>query len=146
MHYAEGYFYWVQKLFKKYLTALLFFADFYALNQKQTEDLQSTTHNLIVRLAKSLMTNLKELEKYVSEISKGEKIDKFEAEERFISSLGLVQPIFGGGLFLVFLMGLLSMKFIIDIFLFFIAWTLSLVNPSFFDDPDFLEYDNYEYG
>ena len=92
------------------------------------------------------MTNLKKLEKYVSEISQGEKIDKFEAEERFISSLGLVQPTFGGGLFLVFLMGLLSMKFIIDLFLFFIAWTLSLINPSFFDDPDFLEYDNYEYG
>ena len=92
------------------------------------------------------MTDLKKLEKYVSEISKGEKIDKFEAEERFISSLGLVQPIFGGGLFLVFLMGLLSMKFIIDIFLFFIAWTLSLINPSFFDDPLFLDYDNYEYG
>ena len=146
MHYAEGYFYQGQELFKKYLTLLLFFADFNVLNQKQTQDLQSTTHNLIARLAKSLMTNLKKLEKYVSEISKGEKIDKFEAGERFISSLGLVQPIFGGGLFLVFLMGLLSMKFIIDLFLFFIAWTLSLINPSFFDDPQFLDYDNYEYG
>ena len=146
MHYAEGYFYQGQALFKKYLTLLLFFADFNVLNQKQTQDLQSTTHNLISRLAKSLMTNLKKLEKYVSEISKGEKIDKFEAGERFISSLGLVQPIFGGGLFLVFLMGLLSMKFIIDIFLLFIAWTLSLINPSFFDDPQFLDYDNYEYG
>ena len=146
MHYAEGYFYQGQELFKKYLTLLLFFADFNVLNQKQTKDLQSTTHNLIARLAKSLMTNLKKLEKYVSEISKGEKIDKFEAGERFISSLGLVQPIFGGRLFLVFLMGLLSMKFIIDIFLLFIAWTLSLINPSFFDDPEFLDYDNYEYG
>ena len=92
------------------------------------------------------MTDLKKLEKYVSEILKGEKRENFDAEERFISSLGLVQPIFGGGLFLVFLMGLISMKFIIDIFLFFIAWALSLINPSFFDDPEFLDYDNYEYG
>ena len=92
------------------------------------------------------MKNLKKLEGYASEILKGEDREIFEAKERFISSLGLVQPIFGGGLFLVFLMGLLSMKFIIDIFLLFIAWTLSLINPSVFDDPEFLDYDHYEYG
>ena len=126
-------------------TFLLLFPGFEAndgLSQKQKQDGQTFTHDLITILARSLM----KLEKFVSEISKGEKLDKFEAEERFISSLGLVQPIFGGGLFLVFLMGLLSMKFIIDIFLFFIAWTLSLINPSFFVDPEFLDYDNYEYG
>ena len=69
MHYAEGYFYLGVKSYSKstYLTLLLFFADFNVLNQKQTQDLQSTTHNLIARLAKSLMTNLKKLEKYVSE-------------------------------------------------------------------------------
>ena len=126
-------------------TFLLLFPGFEAndgLSQKQKQDVQTFTHDLITILARSLM----KLEKFVSEISKGEKLDKFEAEERFISSLGLVQPIFGGGLFLVFLMGLLSMKFIIDIFLFFIAWTLSLINPSFFVDPEFLDYDNNEYG
>ena len=125
----------------------LFFLGFEAndgLSQKQKQDVQTFTHDLITILARRLMTDLKKLEKYVSEISKGEKIDKFEGEERFISSLGLVQPIFGGGLFLVILMGLLSMKFIIDIFLLIIAWTLSLINPSFFDDPEFLDYDNYE--
>ena len=128
---------------------LLFFLGFEAndgLSQKRKQDVQTFTHDLITIMARSLMRDLKKLEKYVSEISKGEKIDKFEGEERFISSLGLVQPIFGGGLFLVFLMGLLSMKFIIDLFLFFIAWTLSFINPSFFDDPEFLDYDNYEYG
>ena len=128
---------------------LLFFLGFEAndgLSQKRKQDVQTFTHDLITIMARSLMRDLKKLEKYVSEISKGEKIDKFEGEERFISSLGLVQPIFGGGLFLVFLMGLLSMKFIIDLFLFFIAWTFSFINPSFFDNLDFLEYDNYEYG
>ena len=130
-------------------TFLLLFPGFEGndgLSQKQKQRVQKFSHNLVTILARSLMTDLKKLEKYVSEISKGEKIDKFEAEERFISTLGLVQPIFGGGLFLVFLMGLLSMKFIIDIFLFFIAWTLSLINPSFFVDPEFLDYDNNEYG
>ena len=128
-------------------TFLLLFPGFEAINRwskKQKQDVQTFTHDLITILARRLMTDLKKLEKYVSEISKGEKIDKFEGEERFISSLGLVQPIFGGGLFLVILMGLLSMKFIIDIFLLIIAWTLSLINPSFFDDPEFLDYDNYE--
>ena len=128
-------------------TFLLLFPGFEAINRwskKQKQDVQTFTHDLITIMARSLMRDLKKLEKYVSEISKGEKIDKFEGEERFISSLGLVQPIFGGGLFLVILMGLLSMKFIIDIFLLIIAWTLSLINPSFFDDPEFLDYDNYE--
>ena len=61
VHYAEVYFYRVQELFKKYLsqTLLLLFPDFDALNQKQTQDLPSTTHNLIARLARSLMTDLK---------------------------------------------------------------------------------------
>ena len=128
---------------------LLFFLGFEAndgLSQKRKQDVQTFTHDLIAILSRSLVTDLTKLEKYVSEISKGEKIGKFEAEERFISSLGLVQPMFGGGLFLVFLMGLLSIKFIIDIFLFLIASTLSLINPPFFDEPEFLDYDNYEYG
>ena len=136
----------IQKDVQNFLLLFLGFEANDGLSQKQRQDVQTFTHDLITILARSLMRDLKKLEKYVSEISKGEKIDKFEGEERFISSLGLVQPIFGGGLFLVFLMGLLSMKFIIDLFLFFVAWTLSLINPSFFDDPQFLDYDNYEYG
>ena len=73
------------------------------LNQKQKRDAQSSTHDLITILARRLMKNLKKLEGYASEILKGEDKEIFEAKERFISSLGLVQPIFGGGLFLVFL-------------------------------------------
>ena len=92
------------------------------------------------------MKDLKKLDKFVSEITKCEKSKNFEAEERFISSLGSIQPIFEGGLFLVFLMGLISMKFIIDLFMFFIAWTLSFINPSLFDDPEYLDFENYEYG
>ena len=61
---------------------------------------------------------------------------------RFMPPLVLFQPIFGGFLF-VFLLGLISMKFILDIFLLFVA--LSFINPSFFDDPGFLDYDNNEY-
>ena len=135
-----------QKDVQNFLLLFLGFEANDGLSQKQKQDVQTFTHDLITIMARSLMRDLKKLEKYVSEISKGEKIDKFEGEERFISSLGLVQPIFGGGLFLVFLMGLLSMKFIIDIFILFIAWTLSVINPSFFDDPELLVYDNYEYG
>ena len=77
----------IQKDMQNFLLLFLGFEANDGLSQKQKQDVQTFTHNLITILSRSLMTDLKKLEKYVSEISKGEKIDKFEAEERFIYEL-----------------------------------------------------------